>query len=232
MEPPFCKFDPRDDLPLCPQGVDNGQCFTERKIDSIEAIYSGVRNSAGELIYPGLLVGTEPQWPRQLVPHVGNDFVPGALRSGSAIAYVFYREDPGLLPPDLADVDYELTKSAQLPEWAWWEFDVDDFGSSKMADNVKLTTGTDANLDRFLLRNGGKLLLYHGWSDVNIPPRPTIEYHDEVVAQVFDGNATKASEHMRLFLAPGMNHCGRGVGPNEADYLSALDAWMSDGVTP
>ena len=62
-------------------------------------------------------------------------------------------------------MDYELVRDAKLPEWAWWEFDTGDFGSSRMPEAVDLTSGTDPKVDRFLLRNGGKLLLYHGWVD-------------------------------------------------------------------
>lgn len=232
IEPPFCEFDPRSDLPACPDGTDREDCLTSQQIGSVEHLYDGVRNSAGELVYPGIPLGTERQWPRLLIPHVGNDFVPSALRSGSALAYTFYREDPGLLPPDLADTNYELVKDAELPEWAWWEFETDDFGSSAMSEAVGLTNATNPNIERFLLRKGGKLLLYHGWADGVIPPEPTLEYHAEVVSAVFGGDADEAGQHMRLFMAPGMAHCRGGVGPNEADYLTALDTWVAGGLAP
>ena len=232
IEPPLCEFDPRADLPVCPTHSDRADCLTPQQIESVEQIYDGVRNSAGELIYPGTPPGPEPQWPRLLIPHVGNDFVASALRTGSALAYTFFREDPGLLPPDLADTDHELVKGGVLPEWGWWEFDPDDFGSKRMSEAVGLTSGTDPNLDRFLLRHGGKLLLYHGWADGVIPPEPTLEYHAEVVKAVFAGDADAATSHMRLFMAPGMAHCRGGVGPNEADYLAALDTWVTNDTAP
>ncbi len=232
VEPPFCKFDPRSDLPICPQGTDAETCFTPRQIESIEAIYEGARNSAGELVYPGVALGTESQWPRIFVPHVGNKFVSYALRTGSSLAYYFYRDDPGLLQPDLTDMKYELAKDAALPEWAWWEFDTDEFGSEEMSDFVAISRGIDADLDRFLIRQGGKLLMYHGWADGIIPATPTLDYHAEVISKVFDGDAKAAAGHMRLFMAPGMNHCRGGVGPNEADYLTALDRWVTDGTAP
>ena len=86
-----------------------------------------------------------------------------------------------------------------------------------MSDSVGLSRGANPDLDRFLLHQGGKLLLYHGWADAIIPPEPTLEYHADVVLTVFDGDATAASDHMRLFMAPGMAHCRGGVGPNDAD---------------
>jgi feruloyl esterase len=40
------------------------------------------------------------------------------------------------------------------------------------------------------------------------------------------------SDWMRLFLVPGMGHCAGGIGPDQADYLSAIDAWVEDGIAP
>jgi feruloyl esterase len=232
VEPPFCRFDPRSDLPVCQNGTDAETCFTPEQIKSIEGIYDGARNSANELVYPGVAPGTESQWPRIFVPHVGNKFVSHALRAGSSLAYYFYRDDPGLLQPDLTDMNYKLAKDAALPEWAWWEFDTDEFGSDEMSDFVKISRGNDADLDRFLIRQGGKLLMYHDWADGIIPPTPTLDYHADVISTVFDGDAKAAAGQMRLFMAPGMNHCRGGVGPNEADYLTALDKWVTDGTAP
>ena len=68
IEPPFCKFDRRTDLPVCSSRSDREDCLTLRQIESVEQIYDGVRNSSGELLYPGVPVGTECQWPRLLIP--------------------------------------------------------------------------------------------------------------------------------------------------------------------
>jgi len=233
LEPLLCDFDPKAHLPACPGGVDEADCFTASQIAAVEHIYDGSHNSSGDLVYPGAPVGSERAWPQVFIPHVANDFVPYALRSAApVIAYNFYRDDPGVLPPNLADTKYQLDKSAALPEWGWWEFDIDDVGSKKMSDLSEIVRGTNANLDRFLLRQGGKLLLYHGWADAVIPPEPTLEYHTDVIGAVFDEDEATAAEHMRLFMAPGMAHCRGGVGPDRADYLGALDRWVSSGNAP
>jgi feruloyl esterase len=233
LEPPLCDFDPRSDLPVCSEGVDAKDCFTSQQIDAIAHLYTGSYNSAGELVYPGAPLGSERDWPPVFIPHAGNDFVPYTLRSASGvIAYTFYRDDPGLLPPDLADIDYKLSKGAALPEWAWWEFDIDDVGSNKVSDLAEIVRGTSPDLDRFLLRHDGKLLLYQGWADAFIPPEPILEYHADVISTLFGGDEAAAAQHMRLFMAPGMGHCGGGAGPDRADYLAALDAWVTDGTAP
>jgi feruloyl esterase len=231
VEPPLCKFDPGADLPKCPKGQDLATCFTPKQIDSVRHLYEGTRNSSGKLVYPGAPLGSESSWPRVYIPHIGNGFRPRAL-GGRALASYLDREVPKLVPPDPTDIDYELVKDIELPEWGWWEFDIDDLDSAEMADSVRLARGIDPKLDRFLFRQGGKLLMYHGWADAQIPPKPTVDYHEAVVSSVFNGNHEEAAKHMRLFMAPGMDHCGRGPGPNQADYLAALDGWVTAGEAP
>lgn len=234
VEPALCDFDARRDLAdLRCTGEDREDCLTAAQLEAVVHLYEGSRNSRGELVYPGVPIGSEPSWAGVWVPHAGNRFVPYVLQSAAnVIAYTFYRDDPGLLPPDLADLDYELDRDAGLPEWGWWEVDLDDVGSERQAAVAGLMRATDADLDRFLRRQGGKLLLYHGWADAVIPPEPTIEYLDAVVATTFAGDAAAAGEDVRLFLAPGMGHCRGGVGPDRADYLGALADWVERGVAP
>ena len=39
-------------------------------------------------------------------------------------------------------------------------------------------------------------------------------------------------EWARLFLAPGMGHCGGGEGPNVFDPMAALEQWVEQGRAP
>ena len=88
---------------------------------------------------------------------------------------------------------------------------------------------TDPNLKPFFLHNG-KLLIYHGWSDPNVPTLNTIKYYKSVVDTV--GGAAQASNSIRLFLEPGMGHCGGGEGPNVFDKVGAVDQWVEQGKAP
>ena len=92
--------------------------------------------------------------------------------------------------------------------------------------------GNDPDLERFLLRHNGKLLMFHGWVDSVIPPEPSLDYHAAVIDSVFDGDAETAGNHLRLFMAPGVAHCRGGPGPDRADYLGALDRWVDSGTAP
>lgn len=235
IEPDLCPFDPDEDLrqDMCPEDVDADDCFTRAQLASINLLYEGSRNSQGDLVYPGAPPGSEPQWPSVFIPHQGNNETPYALISASAvIGYSFYREDPGLIPPDLNDIDYVLDTDAALPEWGWWNFDINDVGSAQMSAQAPLMEGNDPDLERFLLRNNGKLLMFHGWADSVIPPEPSLAYHASVIDSVFGGDSVQAAEHLRLFMAPGLAHCRGGPGPDRADYLSALDAWVDAGEAP
>jgi feruloyl esterase len=79
---------------------------------------------------------------------------------------------------------------------------------------------------RAFLKAGGKLLLWHGFDDPGPSPLSTIEYYDQVKA------TTGANSAVRLFVAPGLYHCGGGPGANQIDGLSALEQWEATGAAP
>src|SRR6185295_8210776 len=75
--------------------------------------------------------------------------------------------------------------------------------------NGGMVEASDPDLSRFKAR-GGKLLLYHGWADPGPAPENTINYLEAVNARL----GGSQDEWMRLFLLPGVGHCGGGVGPD------------------
>jgi feruloyl esterase len=88
-----------------------------------------------------------------------------------------------------------------------------------LADKIDNGTinATDPNLKAFV-GHGGKLLLYHGWNDQLIAPRNAVNYYQSVLDTM--GGASKIADSVRLFMAPGMNHCAGGDGPNVLDTVS------------
>jgi feruloyl esterase len=88
-------------------------------------------------------------------------------------------------------------------------------------------TAIDSNIPEFLSR--GKLLIYHGWGDPGIPPGYTIEYYNNVLKNT---RAKNVRDSVRLFMIPGMGHCGGGEGTSTFDMLSALDSWVQTGKAP
>ena len=75
---------------------------------------------------------------------------------------------------------------------------------------------------------GGKLVLYHGWNDTAISAGNTINYYTSVLAKM----GKNQDDWIRLFMAPGMQHCGNGPGPNQANWMAVLERWRENGAAP
>ena len=87
----------------------------------------------------------------------------------------------------------------------------------------------DPNLKAFFT-HGGKMIHYHGWADQQIPSGSSVEYYQSVLDTM--GGIGKVKDNYRLFMVPGMGHCGGGDGPTSFDMLSALEQWVEKGKAP
>ena len=76
--------------------------------------------------------------------------------------------------------------------------------------------------------HGGKLLLYAGWGDTTITPENTVLYYESVLGKMGGDEA----DWLRLFMVPGMAHCGGGPGPNRVDWTAALETWREKNTPP
>lgn len=114
------------------------------------------------------------------------------------------------------------------PNWDWRTFDLDKDVAAGDEKFGALLNATDPNLRAFKAR-GGKLVMYHGWNDQLIQPGNSIDYYTSVQATM---GASETDDFLRLFMAPGMQHCAGGVGPNTFDAVSALEAWVERGTKP
>jgi feruloyl esterase len=135
----------------------------------------------------------------------------------------------------------------EIPAPGVWDFSTFNFDSDVAAADAKAAftfNATDTNLTAFRVRNPrGKIILWHGWDDPAISAVSTVNYFQRMVRETADARA-----FVRLFMVPGMLHCGGGPGPNsfgqalpqatplshrpEDDVLSALDQWVEHGVAP
>ena len=185
---------------LCKDG-DAPSCLTAPQVGAAKKIYSpAVNPRTGQRVFNSLVPGTELGW--------------GAQAAGP---------DPS---PQIYDqYRYVVFKD---PDWDWKTFDFDkDVVRGDQPENL-IMNATDPDMQRFFA-HGGRLLLYHGWSDPLVPTLNTISYYDSVVHNL---GRTKAADKVRLFLAPGMGHCGGGEGPNAFDMIGALEQWVERGNAP
>ena len=113
------------------------------------------------------------------------------------------------------------------PSWDPGTLNFDGDYSLTAVDEHKQLDADNPDLSRFF-RSGGRLLMYHGWSDPGIPARASISYYDAVRAKT--GRA--ANDSLRLFMVPGMGHCGGGEGVTAFDFVSELDRWVTTGKAP
>jgi len=160
--------------------------------------------------------------------------MPGMLRgpAGDHINYLFYEEDPGVTIGVLNDIDYQPRTTGSNPEFHWMDFNIDDFTAGKAELMSSIMDATDPDLKSFLINNNGKLIVYHGLTDALSVAAATVNYFSDMVNTTFNGSFNQAADNARLFLAPGMGHCGGGAGPNNWDKLPSLVDWVENGVAP
>ncbi len=115
------------------------------------------------------------------------------------------------------------------PAWDWHTLNLDsDVALADKIDNDTINAA-DPNLKAFLA-HGGKLLMYHGWADPGVPPLASVNYYKTAVDTM--GGEAKMADSIRLFMVPGMGHCGGGEGPNKFDMMSPMAAWREDSRAP
>ncbi len=220
-DPRKCKYDPA--VLLCKSG-DSASCLSMKQIDSLKAIYAPLDDPKGKFIYPGHVPGAESGWDRFLT-----GAAPGkGLQFDLGVSYMkyFVLEDPN------------------------WDFHSWDFAKDLPRVDSNWTRGVidSMNMDLRPFRDhGSKLILYQGWGDDTVSPLNTISYYKGVVAKVtggkagdayapetpdFDRAAEQTGGFFRLFMIPGMNHCGGGPGPNVFDGMASLTNWVENKQPP
>ena len=132
----------------------------------------------------------------------------------------------GPQPIKLAD-DYFRYVVFNDPKWNFRTLNFDSDVQRANAVDGGTLSAMNADLRPFVA-HGGKLLQYHGWTDQQVMPENSIRYFEAVRAAV--GGAAENAH--RLYLVPGMNHCGGGDGPSHFDMLTTLETWREQGKPP
>ena len=217
-EPTKCNFDPA--VLLC-KGEETDDCLTEKQIAALKKIYAGPHDARGQQIIPGFTPGGETGgggW---------TAWITGATPSAAAQFFFSTQVFKNMVYND--------------PNWDYKTFELERDGKLVNEKLAPLLNATDPNLKAFHAR-GGKLILYHGWNDAALPPLNTINYFQSVVAKL---GQRQTNGFVRLFMAPGVQHCGGGPGPDtfgqavsntqsdpQHDLTLALERWVEQGVAP
>jgi feruloyl esterase len=211
-----CDFRPARDLPRCEGSADGPDCFTANQIAALERLYGDVTRQ-GKRYFPGWPVGSEAAGPNGQSAWIGQHIDTPTGQSawnGYASGFIRFILGPGTPLAGLNDAD------------AMQKFDIEkDYDNLAFAHQVLDATDTDLTPFR---QRGGKLLMYFGWADPQLNPRVGVEYYEDVMAKI--GPSTP--EFARLFMVPGMFHCGGGVGTNTFDTATPLVRWVEQREAP
>ncbi|MER5280933.1 tannase/feruloyl esterase family alpha/beta hydrolase [Streptomyces sp. NPDC002809] len=186
-------------------------CLTADQVTTLHRIYSGPTDRHGKLLYPGYqLRGSELNWAGVIVP---------ATATGVSGDINFVRET----------LRYQIFDSPQ-PTLTYRDIEFTEAYYNKVVrPNEGMYDATDPDLKAFKA-GGGKLILWHGLGDQHIPAVGTMAYY-KAVQKTTGGTAATAS-FARLFLLPGVAHCGGGQGPGDFDALTAVVDWVTKGDAP
>jgi hypothetical protein len=203
--PRSCTYDPKQ---LVGTSAANCGDFTELDAEVIRKIWQGPRRQDGSFLWYGL--------------QRGGDFSGLTSTGGTPLAG----------RPNPITMEWWRYFLNQNPQWDWtvltpalyeqyWDQSVEEFSAVLATDNPDLAAFRD---------RGGKIVLWHGWSDQLIYPEGTIDYYQRVQRQM--GGAENTSKFARLFLAPGVGHCAGGPGPQPDGQFDAVVRWVEQGQAP
>jgi hypothetical protein len=218
-DPRQCHFDPASIE--CKAGEDTEKCLTAPQVDALGKIYAGLQDSHSHSIFPGYLPGAEEGgggW---------GTWITGPAPVKSAMAFF--------------GIGYFSNMVYDKRDWDYKSFAVDGGIQAAKDKTASELDAVNADLTPFRAR-GGKLILYHGWNDPAIPALNSINYYGEVLAKM---GQTDADSFVRLYMVPGMQHCGGGPGPDDFGQFGAslnndpqhnayvgLENWVEKGTVP
>jgi feruloyl esterase len=180
--------------------ADGPSCLTAEQVETARALYSDIKHpKTGQVLYAPLL---QP----------GSELLWGTLAGPQPMA----------IP-----VDTYQQLIAKDPAWQPSQFNPDtDF--ALMDRSLAVLNTVSPNLKPFFAR-GGKLLMYHGWNDQQVPASSSTGYYTRVVGALGNGAVGKS---IQLYMVPGMNHCQGGAGTDTFDKVAAIEEWMAKGRAP
>lgn len=194
----------------CADGQAGTDCLGNAEVAVAQRFYDGPRDPVSGV----RLTGGQPQ--------------PGSELAWAGV-YVPRGDEPGLFSEVVAlaairHLVFETPPAADLPLSA---FGFSQATFDRLQARHPLFDASNPDLRAFAAR-GGKLILWHGWADPHISPLNTLRYHQAVAQQM----GAAASGFERLYLLPGVYHCGDGEGASAVDLLTPMLRWVEQGEAP
>jgi feruloyl esterase len=243
LNPSLCAFE-LSSL-QCVAGQTRG-CLSAGQIASFKAIFAWIHDTSGNQLYPGFTMSDVGYFNSAGVPpdHSWTAWITGcssAALTGTACplpsfnptaAQPWSRTNPRIPAPSQWALHDQVLKYFVFnnPKYNSRTVNLSDQTTLDLITSVEQRWGGDGmnpNLGAFVGLNH-KLLMYHGWSDPALTPYISVDYFNSVAALL--GRATTGN--VRLFMIPGMEHCGGGPGPNVFDPLTPLVLWTENGTAP
>jgi feruloyl esterase len=203
-----CDFDPA--VLVC-KAVKTATCLTKSQVGVLRALHEGPRTPSGQSIYGPFNYDTgiaSPSWRgmRLGTSQTGaSNAADATLGAGQFKYFQLTPPEPGFDP--LAPLDFD-----------------------KVLERVRATAAmADADspyLETFVRR--GKLIAYNGLSDQGLASSELIGWHQKMLA----ATGSAGEENVRLYLVPGMLHCGGGEATDQFEMLDAVVSWAEDGKAP
>ncbi len=228
-DPRLCHFDPAS-IQCSTKLTSN--CLTAAQVATLKKIYAGATTPDGTQLYPGYSAsnpGGNDGWELWIT-----GFAPPPDGFGVDNPY-------GVVPASFGAAPLQFSFQDQFmkffvfddPSYNSLTFDFADPSQVALLNTVITTfnsNGEDTDLSPFF-GAGGKLVMYHGWSDPALTPFVSVDYYT-AVANTLGGGFKHLQDNARLFMVPGMHHCSGGPGPYNFDPLSPLIGWVESGVAP
>nr|WP_295921780.1 tannase/feruloyl esterase family alpha/beta hydrolase [uncultured Dyadobacter sp.] len=205
--PGKCRFD-FSKLSVCADETPGSACITRKQLAAIKSIYSPLVAN-GKQIYPGFPFGGEDEggsWDPWITTPISSKTQEPSLHymfSTNIFKYLIFN-----------DSTFDYTK-----------YNFKNF-ASETAYASSYLDATSTDYSEFKKRNG-KIIFFHGWNDAALSANATIEHYNGILKG--DKNAPSFA---RLFLLPGVLHCGGGPGCDNVDWVSLIIDWVEKAKAP
>ena len=219
-DPRNCSFDHWDLRCKGEPGEDPSTCLTEDELLVLDRIYGPFTAIDGEE-YPAYPVGCEAcpgGWDQWIVY---NPWMPVLFNGIPNLQYGFQEDTLRYMVYNNPTFDFRTYDHLV------------DGNDPRLLDVYEVARAVDTDLSDFR-GNGGKMIMWNGWADPILSALGTIKYYEEAESNKANAKGKKKDirDFNRLYLLPGVLHCGGGPGPGGADFLSALEEWVEGGTAP